>query len=157
MTGWTGSFAPTCPKHCRSRHHNQERASASDTGNCRRLRPALLARNTQSRVARCSAAAVELGPVLNEQIEAVPDRDSLVELGTFGPTHGVVGELKLQASTDSLEDRLSQQGPKWAVVQHPRRKFEPRPLEVEGFRETVSKVKCCTLQEVNRQLLLQGA
>lgn len=38
--------------------------------------------------------------------------DDLVELGIFGPPHGVYGELRLQAITDSIEERLRQAGPR---------------------------------------------
>ena len=39
-----------------------------------------------------------------------PDLADLVELGVFGPPHGIRGEIRLQAITDSLEERLSEPG-----------------------------------------------
>lgn len=39
-----------------------------------------------------------------------PDRDALVELGVFGPTHGLGGEMRLQAITDAVEERLLEPG-----------------------------------------------
>lgn len=54
--------------------------------------------------------------VLNARAEphpctaGVPDLADLVELGIFGPPHGIRGEIRLQAITDSLEERLSEPG-----------------------------------------------
>lgn len=54
---------------------------------------------------RCSAA-----PELTESESSEPDIDTLVELGVFGAVHGTGGELKLQAETDAVEERLSVPG-----------------------------------------------
>lgn len=56
-----------------------------------------------------SSPSVITGIASEECGELSPPKD-LVEIGVFGPPHGVHGEIRLQAITDTLEDRLEQPG-----------------------------------------------
>jgi len=99
-------------------------------------------------VSRCFKVYAESIEDVSAQETGEPDLADLVDLGVFGPPHGTGGEIRLQAITDSLEERLAQPGAMWARQRAGRGHKPLLPLEIESVRDTVTKGRATWLLKI---------